>query len=129
MKSVAPVSRHWSVVKILLGIIFLYSCCTDGGYKEKTLTLCFPDSTGKKTVTLYYSVEGLKNYLYETYMAEYDTVCDRLSVTIPDSIRSFNIKIQCENPTFKWFNLTNSVNFFMSEGNHISNGLFRFTIV
>ena len=116
MKSVAPVSRHWSVVKILLGIIFLYSCCTDGGYKEKTLTLCFPDSTGKKTVTLYYSVEGLKNYLYETYMAEYDTVCDRLSVTIPDSIRSFNIKIQCENPTFKWFNLTNSVNFFMSEG-------------
>ena len=116
MKSVAPVSRHWSVVKILLGIIFLYSCCTDGGYKKKTLTLCFPDSTGKKTVTLYYSVEGLKNYLYETYMAEYDTVCDRLSVTIPDSIRSFNIKIQCENPTFKWFNLTNSVNFFMSEG-------------
>lgn len=102
-------------MKILVGILFLHSCSADGGYKKKTLTLCFPDSSGK-TVTLYYSIKGIKNYFYRDYMAGYDTVGNRLSVTIPDSVRSFCVGIRSD---LKLRSSAN-VNFFMSEGANLS---------
>lgn len=116
MNSVTPISRQWSVIKILIGIIFLFFCCTDGGYKKKTLTLYFPDSSERKKVTLYYSIKGIQNYLYKDYIAEYDTVGDRLSVTIPDSIRSFRVGIRSD----LRLQLSSDVNFFMSEGARLS---------
>jgi len=110
------VFRFRSVVKILAVIFFLHSCSADGGYKQKTLTFYFPDSVSRKTVSLIYSIEGLKNYLYGDYIAEYDTVGDRLRVVVPDSIRSFFVKIQSE-PSLR---LSNNVNFYMSEGANLS---------
>ena len=118
-RSIISAFRRWAVIGIWAGLVFLQACCTGSGSKKKTLTLCFPDSSGKKTVTLYYSVEGLKNYLYEAYMAEYDTTDDRLSIEIPDTVRSFCIKIDAD-PSFKWFKLTDAVNFFMSAGAHLA---------
>ena len=35
--------RRWSVMKILVGILFLHSCSADGGHEKKTLTLYFPE--------------------------------------------------------------------------------------
>lgn len=116
MNSITLISRQWSVIKILIGIIFLFSCCTNGGYKKKTLTLYFPDSTIEKRVILYYSIKGIQNYLYKDYIAEYDTVGDCLSVVVPDSIRSFCVSIKSD-PRFQ---LSGSVNFFMSKGAQLS---------
>lgn len=116
MNSITLISRQWSVIKILIGIIFLFSCCTNGGYKKKTLTLYFPDSTIEKRVILYYSIKGIQNYLYKDYIAEYDTVGDCLSIVVPDSIRSFCVSIKSD-PRFQ---LSGSVNFFMSKGAQLS---------
>ena len=114
--SLISLFRRWSVMKILVGILFLHSCSADGGHDKKTLTLYFPDSTIEKRVILYYSIKGIQNYLYKDYIAEYDTVGDCLSVVVPDSIRSFCVSIKSD-PRFQ---LSGSVNFFMSKGAQLS---------
>ena len=114
--SLISLFRRWSVMKILVGILFLHSCSADGGHDKKTLTLYFPDSTIEKRVVLYYSIKGIQNYLYKDYIAEYDTVGDCLSVTIPDSIQSFRVGIGSD----LQLQLSSSVNFFMREGAQLS---------
>lgn len=73
-------------------------CCYS---QNKTLTLHFPSPENEKKITLYYSILGKINYMYEPYIHKYKTNNKELSIVIPDSLTSFLMSIDSD-PVYNW---------------------------
>lgn len=83
--------------------------------QEKHLNISFTDTTHLKKITMRNSIKGIMNYIYEPYITYYQTH-DHLNIVVPDSIFSFTIGIDSEEP----INWSRNINVVMDRGNDLS---------